>query len=108
MRYVQLDTRYIYGPKFQLDNGFKGLDIQYTELCYNRNIDGRALYEIVIGANSAYSDDDLLAYKEIVLEGLSLFSCHLKTVNSAKVLADSISGFSWSIDGDAIVSPHAD
>lgn len=100
-RAVKID-QYIYGPQDQLSSGFKGLDIGYKIICENRSIDGRSVCEITIGANSQYSDQQKLDYKNIVLEGLAMWSVHEKTLESAKSLAELISGTSWVIEGDSI------
>jgi hypothetical protein len=94
-------------PRDQFEKGFKGLDIIATNLCMNTTLDGRMLYEVIIGQNSSYSDADCAAYQAIIIEGLAAFSCHLKTVASAQALINKISGVNWTIstDGLSLVPP---
>jgi len=78
-------------PSDHLDRGFQGIDIKYEIVAMNLNIDGRILYMIIIGENEEYLDSELQAFKEIILEGLQGFGCHLKSAASAEALFNLIS-----------------
>ena len=92
-------------PDAQLQLGFKGLDIGFKLMVEDRSLDGRVLYEIVLGANSSYTDAQCLDYQSIIIEGLAAFSGHLKTLASAQALAQSITGLTFAISGDSLVPP---
>lgn len=91
-------------PVDQLKYGFKGLDVQPNVIIDDRSLDGRMLIEITIGANISYSSQQYIDYKEIILEGLQPFSCHLKTTQSAKEFADQISDQVFNIENDSLVA----
>lgn len=95
-RPIKID-KYVYGPQDQLEEGFKGLDVQYTVVTQNRNLDGRELCSIVIGANSSYTDQECQDYKAIILEGLQAWSVHEKTIESAQALAEKLDGVSYEV-----------
>jgi hypothetical protein len=95
----------VISPNDQLHKGFKGIDLKSLCMVEDRTQDGRMLYEIKIGENSSYTDQQCSDYKDIILEGLQVFGVHLKTVTSAKALAEQISGNQYTISGDSIVPP---
>lgn len=92
-------------PYDQLSSGFKGIDVAHKLVCCNRSIDGRYLVEVCIGSTQQYTDQQCLTYKEVIVEGLSAWSGHEKTLQSAKLLAESITGVSWSITEDGAIEP---
>lgn len=100
-RPIQLNN-VLYDPSSQLKEGFKGLDLEFKFLASNRSADGRYLFEIIIGKNSAYSNQECLDFKAIVLEGLQAWSVHEKSLQSAKELAELLTGLAWNIVGDHI------
>lgn len=82
--------------------GFKGLDVSYDVFASNRNIDGRTLYEVILGQNSEYTEEQCLEYRDIIVEGLSAFGCHIKTLESAKAFAEYINEREYEIVDGAI------
>lgn len=76
-------------PKHHLNSGFKGLPLNWKCLCGGANDDGRWLYEI---------ETDTLEHRDIILEGLQMWGAHLKTLDSAKALAEKLTNTIWSID----------
>ena len=92
-------------PRDHFDSGFKGLDVKGINILDDLNVDGRMLYQIIIGQNSNYTNEQLSEYKEIVIEGLKLFSVHEKTTESAKILAELITGKQFSIIDNELVPP---
>lgn len=92
-------------PREQFVKGFRGLDIETKVIAMDLNKDGRMVYEVIIGANSQYSDADCSAYQAIILEGLAAFGCHLKTLESAQALVLLITGKTYEISGDHLVIP---
>lgn len=90
----------IISPKECLKNNFTGLDIKFNCLGFNFKLDGRWLYEIEISDN--YNVDEQLEYKDIILEALQPFACHIKTLDSAKILIEKITNSQWEIINDKL------
>lgn len=104
LRPIKIGTSLITGNE-HIVHSFKGLDISHKVVASDFNLDGRMLYEFNIGSNSDYSPQQCADYKAILLEGLQLFSCHEKTLDSALALAKSITQVdTWEISDDSIVS----
>jgi len=78
-----------------LNTGFRGMPIAGKCIACWNNDDGRWLYEIEVGTKE---------HKEVILEGLQLWGVHLKTLESAKVLAQKLLySTDVSIKGDKLV-----
>lgn len=83
-------------PKEQLKNGFKGLNFKHDLLAADHNKDGRFLYEIKI--SDEYNSEKQEEIKSVILEGLQVFGVHLKSSESAKELAESITNKEYTIE----------
>lgn len=105
LRPIRLDEKLFY-PSAHFEFGFKGLDIKSRLVAYNSDVDGRMLYEIKIGEESDYSEQQITDYKGIIAEGFALFSYHEKTAVSAAALAETITGCDWNVVGDEIINSH--
>lgn len=92
-RPIKVDNRLI-SPKEQLKYGFMGMDITFKNIAQGISTDGRWLYEIECVDSVA---------QEVILEGLQAWSCHLKTLESAKTLAEILTSVSWEIVSDRIL-----
>lgn len=95
-------------PRDHISGGFVGLDIIGQVLAEDRHIDGRMVYEIIIGKDSQYTDQQCSDYQAIVLEGLAAFGVHLKTIESAQMLIEQICGVEFPIVEGRIVPPAPD
>jgi len=83
-----------------LNTGFRGMPIAWKCIAGGNNDDGRWLYEIEVGTKE---------HKEVILEGLQLWGVHLKTLESAKVLAQKLLySTDVSIKGDKLVIVNPD
>lgn len=89
-------------PDKHFKEGFKGLDIKASLVAENRTIDGRLLYEVLIGEDSGYTPEKCEEYKAIILEGLQAWSVHEKSLQSAKELAETLSRKSFEIKNEKI------
>jgi len=67
-------------------------------------VDGRWLYEVTID-DPAYSEIEQDEIKEVIIEALAGFGCHYKRPMSAKILADSITGLEYTVNGEMIEPP---
>lgn len=76
-------------PKSHLNSGFKGIPLNWKCIGSGNNDDGRWLYEI---------ETDTLEHQEVILEGLQMWGVHLKTLDSAKALADKLTNQVWIIN----------
>ena len=81
IRPINLDGKRLLTPKYMLNTGFRGLSITWKCIANGNNDDGRWLYEI---------EADTREYAEVILEGLQLWGAHLKTIESAKALAEKL------------------
>jgi hypothetical protein len=88
-------------PKDQLNKNFIGLDFDWQLIAWDKKKDGRMLYEINFDDN--FDQELLVEYKLIIQETFQMFSGHLKTINSAKTLAEYLTGLNWNIVDDKIV-----
>lgn len=84
-------------PKETLNNGFRNIPLKWCCVSPGVEDDGRWLYEI---------ETDTLEYQEVILEGLQMWGVHLKTLESAKLLLEKLSGRNdISIVGDKLYIP---
>ena len=64
-------------------------------------LDGRWLYEITI--DDSYTPSRKQQLKAVFIEAMTGFSGHLKTLNSAKALAEILTGLTYEIVDNKIV-----
>lgn len=81
IRPINLDGKRLLSPKYMLNNGFRNLPLSWECICSGTETDGRWLYEI---------ETDTLEHRDVILEGLQMWGVHLKTLKSAKVLAEKL------------------
>lgn len=85
-------------PKQMLNNGFRNIPLKWNCVFPGADDDGRWLYEI---------ETDTLEHQEVILEGLQAWGVHLKTLESAKLLLEKLSGRTdISIAGDKLCIPQ--
>ena len=99
IRPVLIDGKRLLSPKYMLRSGFVGMPLKFKCIASNPKNDGRWLYEI---------ETDTEEYKDVILEGLRMWGVHLKTLNSAKSLAEKLIGKTIEIDGDRLCMPTVD
>lgn len=88
-------------PTEQLKFGFPGINFTYEKLGERvPGDDGRYLYRVTI--SDEYPAQIQGDYKDIIIEGLMPFCVHLKTLQSAKDLAERLTKRPWVIEGDKI------
>lgn len=87
-------------PKEHLKNNFSGLDFSYKLIAWNKDIDGRMLYEITL--SDIYTTEEKNELKTMLVESLSIFGGHLKTLSSAQALAIKITNLTVNIVGEKI------
>ncbi|MBP2310486.1 hypothetical protein GBZ48_31555 [Azospirillum melinis] len=78
-------------PNTLLASSFTGMPLRFVSLAWRPEIDGRMLYQI---------DVDTLEHRSVVMEALTWFGCHAKTLGSAKELAELVTGQSYDLNGD--------
>ena len=83
VRPITFDGKRNVSPKYMLNNGFKGMTVNWKCVVPGANDDGRWMYEI---------ETDTLEHQEVVVEGLQMWGAHLKTLESAKLLAEKLTG----------------
>ena len=88
-RPIMIEGTRLLSPKLHLGNGFKGIPVVFKCIGNGHAEDGRWLYEI---------ETDTLEHQDIILEGLQMWGAHLKTLDSAKALADKLTGIVWTIN----------
>jgi hypothetical protein len=76
-----------------LNTGFRGLPVTWKCIANGTTDDGRWLYEI---------ETDTIEHQEVILEGLQMWGVHLKTLTSAKELAEKLLGTEVVVDKDKI------
>lgn len=74
IRPVNIDGKRILTPKYALNDSFPGIIKSWKCLSRNTNEDGRWMYEVEV---------DTEEQRDIVVEGLAMWGCHLKTKESA-------------------------
>jgi hypothetical protein len=97
--------REMISPKECLKNNFAGIKYAWRCLGWNTKQDGRWLYEIEL--DDAYSPAEAAELQQIFVEGLAAFAAHLKTPESAKELAEKVTGLAWSVKDERIEAPTA-
>lgn len=91
----------IVSPKECLKYNFIGIKYSFRCLGFNHKIDGRWLYEIEL--DDSYTTEKTTELQAIFQEALMPFACHLKTLQSAKELAEKINeGVIFDIKKDKI------
>ena len=88
-RPIMIEGTRLLSPKHQLARGFKDIPLSFKCLGSGHSTDGRWLYEI---------ETDTLEHRDVILEGLQMWGAHLKTLDSAKALADKLTGVVWTIN----------
>ena len=96
IRPILVDGKRLLTPKYMLQSGFVGMPLKYKNIANNPKIDGRWLYEI---------ETDTEEYRDVILEGLKMWGVHLKSLESAKLLAEMLLGKEVTIEGDRLVMP---
>ena len=91
----------IISPKECLKNNFAGLLYSFVCIGNNMQVDLRWLYEITI--DDSYTPSRKQQLKQVFVEAMLGFSGHLKTLNSAKTLAETLTGLTYEIVDDKIV-----
>ena len=93
VRPIRIETRLL-SPKEHFKYGYQGMNVSFNCLSAGTENDGRWLYEV--------GCDDVTA-QEVILEGLQMWGVHLKTLESAKVLAEKLTGLEWIIEREKII-----
>ena len=97
IRPINVDGKRLLTPKYMLNTGFCGIIIKSKCIGNGTSTDGRWLYEI---------ETDTLEHREVILEGLQMWAVHLKTPESAMILAKKLLGRDdITIERDCIVIP---
>lgn len=99
-RPIKIDNR-LHTPKEHFKSSFTGINFTFKLVTFNRNIDGRFLYQITL--SNEYTEQEKEEFKTVILEGLALFSGHEKSLQSAKELAERLSDQDWEISDNKIV-----
>lgn len=94
-----IDRRLI-TPKYQFENGFKGLNIEFKNICSGNIADSRWLYQCNV--SDEYTESDQIEIKNVVLEALSAWGIHEKSLDSAAELAQKLTGVKWKIKKNEI------
>lgn len=77
------------------------MPIEHRCIANGHSDDGRWLYEI---------KTDTPEHQEVILEGLQMWGVHLKTLASAKALADRLTNVVWTVDtvaGNILPPPNS-
>jgi len=74
IRPVCTDGKRLLTPKYMLKDGFSGLIQSWRTIATRTKTDSRYLYEIEVKTEE---------YRDVILEGLQMWGCHLKTDISA-------------------------
>ena len=90
----------IISPKQSLKYNFPGILFSWKCLGFDRKLDGRWLYEIEL--DKSYSSQEAIDLQEVFIEALASFGSHLKTVTSAKELAEKVTKQVYKIVGKKI------
>ena len=93
----------IISPKQCLNHNFAGLKFAWDCIGHKIQEDGRWLYEIKL--DESYTPEKSAELRDVFIEALAAFSAHLKTPESAKELADKLTGISFTIDGETREPP---
>lgn len=89
--YLPLDKPFWLTPRHLLERSFAGMSLQFQTIAWDESRDGRMLYQI---------DVDTPEHRDVVVEALSWFGCHVKTLGSAQELAALITGQTFRLAGD--------
>jgi hypothetical protein len=90
VRPLRWDGRWV-TPKHLLANSFTGMDVSFQQLVWRPELDGRMLLELV-----ADTDEHL----DAVVEAMTWYGKHQKTLVSAQAFAEEITGQAWTLTGD--------
>lgn len=78
-------------PKHLLTHSFTGMPLEFRQMVWSPAADGRMLLEIVA---------DTTGHLDAVVEAMSWFGQHQKTLGSARSFAEQITGLPWVLTGD--------
>lgn len=84
----------IVSPKNSLRDNFTGLKYSWECMGHNRKVDGRWLYKLEVESEEI---------RDVFLEALQPYAGHLKTPESARILAEKLTGRPYAVDGEKIV-----
>ena len=82
IRPININGKRLLTPKYMLNDGFTGLIKSWRTNATRTKTDSRWLYEIEV---------DTIEHRDVILEGLQMWGCHLKTENSTIELFNKLS-----------------
>lgn len=83
IRPININGKRLLTPKYMLNDGFPGVPLTWQCVGGKTKTDGRYLYKIIT---------DSIEHRGVILEGLQMWGVHLKTLSSAKVLLEKLTG----------------
>lgn len=82
IRPITFDGKRLLTPKYMLEDGFRGIPIEWQCISNGIEDDSRWVYEIIT---------DTIEHQDVILEGLQMWGVHLKTIESAEILVCKLS-----------------